>query len=272
MKKLFLIAAATLLFAANALAQAATIEKTDLSPAEINRIVKAFTANESRFRAALNTYVYSRSATINTIGMGGQITGTYRRDSFMGFNADGSRAERIDFAPVPTLTEITITPADIDNLGGLDQFAIEPKYADLYTFSFVGKEKIDELNLYVFDVAPKVMPEAKKNGQLLFQGRIWVDDKDLLIVRSKGKAVPEWKNERYPVMESWRENVDGKYWFPSYSAADDELVFNNGNVVRVKVRVKYTSYALGRTHVKAVGEDEDVPAQKPAPPAAEKKP
>ncbi|HKX82854.1 MAG TPA: hypothetical protein VJL58_01425, partial [Pyrinomonadaceae bacterium] len=196
----------------------------------------------------------------------GQITGTFRRDSFMGFNPDGSRTERIDFAPVPTLTEISITAADLDNLNGVDPFAIEPKNVDKYAFEFAGKEKIDDLDLYVFDVAPKVMPEAKKNGQQLFKGRIWVDDKDLLIVKSKGKAVPEWKNERFPVIETWRENVDGKYWFPSYSAADDELVFDNGNVVKIRVRVKYKGYALGRTEVRAVGEDEDVPTV-PSPPA-----
>lgn len=254
----------------NVFAQAPVLEKVEMSSAEVDRIVKGFTSNEAKFRQALNVYVFSRSASISTVGMGGQITGTYRRDSFLGFNPDGSRAERIDFAPVPTLTEVTITAADLDNLNGLDPFAIEPKNIDKYNFAFVGKEKIDELSLFVFDVTPKVMPEAKKNGLQLFQGRIWVDDHDLLIVKSKGKAVPEWKNERFPVIETWRENVDGKYWFPSYSSSDDELVFDNGNVVKMRVRVKYKGYALGRTDVKAVGEDEDVPAQKPTPPPVKK--
>jgi hypothetical protein len=244
----------------SALGQASEIQKVDIGQAEVDRIVRAVTANEGKFREALKEYVFSRSASISTVGMGGQLTGTYRRDSFMGFNPDGSRTERIDFAPIPTLTEVTITPADLDNLNGLDPFAIEPKNADKYAFTFVGKEKIDELDLYVFDVAPKVMPEAKKNGLQLFKGRIWVDDHDLLIVKSRGKAVPEWKNERFPIIETWRENVDGKHWFPSFSSSDDELVFENGNVVKMKVRVKYKDYAVGHTSVKAVGEDEDVPA------------
>lgn len=270
MKNLLIAAAVSiLLFAGKSFAQGSTLEKADLSPAEIDRIVKGFTANEAKFRAALNSYVYARSATINTIGMGGQITGTYRRDSFMGFNPDGSRAERIDFAPVSTLTEITMTAEDLEDLGGLNQFAIEPKSAAKYNFSFVGKEKIDELNLFVFDVTPKVMPEAKKNGERLFQGRIWVDDRDLLVVKTKGKAVPEWKNNRYPVVETWRENVDGKFWFPAYAKSDDELVFGNGNVVKLRMRVKYERYALGKTDVRAVGEDEDVPNEKPATKPAE---
>lgn len=275
MKKLPIIVLTVAYFAVvGAFAQTSNIVKTDMSPAEIDRIVKKFTSNEGLFRRALDVYAFSRSASISTVGMGGQITGTYRRDSFLAFNPDGSRVEKIEFAPIPTLTEIVITAADIDNLGGIDPFAIEPKMADKYNFSFVGKERIDELDLYVFDVSPKVMPDAKKSGPKMFSGRIWVDDKDLLIVKSKGKAVPEGKNERFPIIETWRSNVDGKYWFPAYSSSDDELVFDNGNVVKVKVRVKYTNYRLGRTDVKIVGEEEDVPAEvtkpMPAPPPTKK--
>lgn len=271
MKRLACILFLSVLAVVSAAAQASAITKVEINPAEIDRIVKKFTSNEGLFRRALVVYAFTRKASISTIGMGGQVTGTYRRDSFMTFNPDGSRVEKIEFAPVPTLTEIEITPADIDNLGGLDPFAIEPAKVSQYNFTYVGKEKIDELNLYVFDVAPKVMPEAKKNGPKLFSGRIWVDDRDLLIVKSKGKAVPEGKNERFPVIETWRQNIDGKYWFPSYSTSDDELVFDNGQVVKIKVRVKYTNYRLGRTDVRIVGE-EDVIDEKPSPSPTPKKP
>ena len=257
-----------------AFGQASTFAKADLSQPEIDNIIAKFTRNERLFREALNIYVFNRNATISTIGMGGQITGTFKRESLMTFDAAGTRVEKILFAPISTLTEVQVTQADLENLGGLDPFAIEPKHIDKYKFNYLGKEKIDELSLYVFDVAPKVMPKAEKNGLQLFQGRIWVDDQDLLIVKSKGKAVPEWKDERFAVIETWRENIDGKYWFPSYSASDDELVFDNGNVVKMKIRVKYSNYAVGRTDVKIIGEedvvDETVP--KPSPSPTPKKP
>lgn len=246
------------------------IVKTDLSQAEIDRIIKKFTQNEFLFRQALNVYAFNRYATMQTVGLGGNITGTYKRDSYLTFNENGDRFEKILFAPVSTLTEIVITVADIDNLGGIDPFAIEPKVANQYNFTYLGKEKIDELNLYVFDVAPKVMPDWKKGVAKFFQGRIWVDDEDLMIVKSKGKAVPEGK-ERFATMETIRENVDGKYWFPAYSGSDDELVFEKGQAVKMHIRVKYTDYRLGRTDVKIVGE-EDVPIEKPSPTPAPKKP
>lgn len=265
-----------LLFAilvSGAFGQATTFTKTELSPAEVNKIIARFTQGERLFREALNIYAFNRNATIATVGMGGQITGTYKRDSFLTFDSEGNRIERILFAPISTLTEITVTQADIENLGGLDPFAIEPKHIDKYKFTYLGKEKIDELDLYVFDVSPKVMPKAEKDGLRLFQGRIWVDDEDFLIVKSKGKAVPEWKDERFPIVETTRENIDGKYWFPSYSSSDDDLVFRSGQVVKIKLRVKYTNYRVGRTDVKILGEEDVIDESQPTPsPTPPKKP
>jgi hypothetical protein len=256
MKRLAVAAFAACLLAVSAFAQGSNIVKTNLSQPEIDKIVNKFTRNEALFREALNLYAFNRNAVISTVGMGGQITGTYRRDSFLTFTSDGARIERVEFAPVSTLTEIIVTQADIENLGGLDPFAIEPKDIDKYNFTYLGKEKIDELNLHVFDVAPKVMPKAKKNAPRLFMGRVWVDDQDLMIVKSKGKAVPEWENERFPIIETWRENIDGKYWFPSFSSSDDELVFDSGNVVKMRIRVKYSNYRLARTDVKIIAEED----------------
>lgn len=257
--KIFLFGLLIFCFSAfGASAQNSKIVKKDLSQAEIDRIIKKFTENEADFRYALTNYVFNRSAIVHTVGLGGQITGTYRRDSFMSLLEDGRRFEKIEFFPVPTLREISVTPEDLEDLGGVNPFALEPSVVNLYNFTYLGKEKIDELNLYVFDVAPKVMPDPKKTKQRLFVGRIWVDDQDLMIVKSKGKAVPETKQNKYPVVETWRENIDGKYWFPAYSASDDELVFDSGQVVKLKMRVKYTDYKQGRSEVKILDDDEEI--------------
>lgn len=245
---------------------ASTLTPGNLSKAQADAIVAKFTANESAFREALTNYVFNRSATVQTVGLGGNITGTYRRDSFMTFTSDGRRFERVTFAPISTLTEISVTPQDLEDLGGVNPFALEPRNVSQYNFTYLGTEKIDELNLHVFEVTPKTIPDPK-SGIRLFTGRVWVDMDDLMIVKSKGKAVPETKNDKYPIVETWRENVDGKYWFPSYSSADDELVFGSGQAVKLRMRVKYTDYKLGRSDV-IVGDAEDVsetPASAPTP-------
>ena len=231
------------------------IVKKDLSQAEINRIIKSFTTKEGEFRDALKDYNFSRSAVLQTIGLGGNVTGEYRRDSELTFNSDGTRFEKVKFAPVSTLTEINVTPEDLEDLGGINPFALDPSAINLYDFNYVGKQKIDELNLYIFDVTPKVIPNPKKSKERVFSGRIWVDDRDLQIVKSKGKALPETKENKFPVVETWRENVDGKFWFPSYSYANDQLDFDNGQVTKIKMIVKYTDYKLGRTDVRVLDDD-----------------
>lgn len=268
LRKIFLAFSVSLFAAAGVFAQGSTVTPGSLSKADVDAMVAKFTANESSFREALTSYVFNRYATINTIGLGGQISGTYRRDSFMTFTSDGRRFEKIIFSPVSTLTDMSITPQDLEDLGGVNPFALEPKNIAQYNFTYLGKEKIDELNLHVFEVTPKVIPDHK-TGLRLFSGRVWVDDEDLMIVKSKGKAVPETKNDKYPTVETWRENIDGKYWFPSFASADDELVFGSGQVVKMRLRVKYTDYKMGRTDV-IVGDAEDVsdqpqPAASPTP-------
>ena len=268
MKRTKIILFALLVLCASAaFAQNANIIKKDLSQAEIDRIVKAFTANETQFRNALNSYNFNRSASISTVGMGGQISGTYRRDSALTLTEDGRRLEKILYAPVSTLKELTVSEADIDNFSGVDQFAIEPAIAANYNFTYVGKEKIDELNLYVFDVSLKVMPDLKRVKQRFFGGRVWVDDRDLMIVKTKGKAFPVPKGEQFPVVETWRENVEGKYWFPSYSIANDELVFASGQAVKVRMKVTYTNYRQGKTDVRILDDDEPVTEETPKPAA-----
>lgn len=273
MKRVFAFSLLLFVFSAvSAFAQGESIQKVPLNQAEVDRIVKNFTDHEAQFRTALTNYVFNRSATVSTIGMGGQITGTFRRDSFMALTQSGERFEKILFAPMPTLTEINVTAQDLEDLGGINPFALEPSAISDYNFNYVGKEKIDDLNLFVFDVTPKFIPDPKKSKLRLFTGRVWVDDRDLMIVKTKGKAVPEDKNNKYPIVETWRENIDGKYWFPTYASSDDELVFDNGQAVKLKMRVKFNNYKLGRTEVRILDDDTAEPAPSPSPSPTPKKP
>lgn len=236
---------ATCLFSAFAilvLSASAQAQQASLSQPEIDRIVRAFTAKETQFRLALNNYAFKRDATIQTIGMGGQVTGEYRRVSDFSFDDKGKRYEKITFFPMTTMTEVSMTAEDLEDLGGIQPFALEISKIDQYNFVYVGKERIDELDLFVFDVGPKVLPKFKKFGERFFQGRVWVDDKDLQIVKVKGKGVPEGDNDKFPVFETYREHIDGRYWFPTYTYADDKLVFKNGQVVHLRMRVRYSDF------------------------------
>lgn len=243
-------------------AQNSNIVKRDLTAADIDRIIKKVAANEGDFRQALTNYVFNRNASISIIGLGGQIAGNYTRNSLLTLTAEGVRSERIIYAPVATTPPGFVSPEDLEDLGGVNPFAIEPSAVPQYNFTYIGVEKVDELDLYVFEVTPKVVPDPKKSKLRLFTGRIWVDTEDLMIVKSRGKAVPETKVNKFPVVETIREQVDGKYWFPSDARSDDELVFDNGSVVKLRVRVKFSGYKLGRSEVRIL---DDVPDPTPSP-------
>lgn len=223
------------------------------------RIIRAFTTKEAEFRRALNSYSFKRDALIQSIGMGGQVVGEYHRVSNFTFDDQGNRYEKISFFPMPSMPEIT--QEDIEDLGGVEPFALEPGKIDLYNIRYAGKEKIDELNLYIFDVSPKVIPSAKNPKDRLFQGRIWVDDQDLQIVKTRGKGVPETKKNKFPTVETYREHIDGRYWFPTYSYADEELIFDNGGSIHVRMKVRYMDFTVSRATLKVteVGENDNTP-------------
>jgi TonB family protein len=229
------------------LAQQAATASGSAKPANIDKIIREFSTKETQFRRALNEYAFKRDAVIQVIGMGGQIAGEYHRVSQFTFDDQGNRYEKIIFFPMPSFAGVTAE--DIEDLSGVNPFALEAGKVDQYNFTYVGKERIDELDLYIFDVAPKVMPDPKKTKERLFLGRIWVDDRDLQIVKSRGKGVPETKDNKFPNVETYREQIDGRYWFPTYSYADEDLVFGSGEVTHIRLRVKYTDFVKGHASV-----------------------
>jgi hypothetical protein len=255
------------------------------APADVDRIIRAFTQKETEFRKALNEYGFRRDAVIQTIAWGGQISGEYHRISRFVFDDSGNRFEKILQFPIPTMTEIQITAEDLEDLGGVQAFALESSKIGEYSFAYVGKEKVDELDTYVFDVTPKILADAGRLSALkkskvperYFQGRIWVDAEDLQIVKARGKGVPEF-DQRFPTFETYREQIDGKYWFPTYSYADDELNFKSGQSVHLRMRIKFTDFERLRGRATVIeqgneGDDKDKPPAKPSPtPTPQKKP
>lgn len=81
-----LIAALALLVLSAFSVMAQTNGNGAMPPAEIDRIVRSFTAKEAEFHRALNSYSFKRDALIQSIGMGGQVVGEYHRVSTFTFD------------------------------------------------------------------------------------------------------------------------------------------------------------------------------------------
>ena len=143
-------------------------------------------------------------------------------------------------APVPTLRNIQLTPEDEQDLRHVQPFVLTTGEIGEYDIRYLGKQNADEIPCYVFAVKPKKMVQGKR----YFEGQIWVDDRDLQIVKTYGKGVGLLKkgsDNQFPKFETYREQVDGKYWFPTYTTANDTLHFQSGPQ-RIKMTVKYEDY------------------------------
>jgi len=215
-------------------------------PAE--QIIQRFSQHESEFQTERANYTYSQAFVIQTVDSDGNPDGEYRMNSDILFTPDGKRYEKITFAPPDSLRRISMSKQDLDDLKNIQPFVLTTEDLPKYNVTYVGRQLVDELHTYVFDVAPKKM----EKDQRYFQGRVWVDDKDMQIVKSYGKAVPDImkkNNENiFPHFETLRENINGPYWFPTYTHADDTLHFSSGGV-RIRMTVKYSNYKrFGATH------------------------
>jgi hypothetical protein len=234
-----------------------------LSPDEI---IRRFTTRESELREVFKEYSYIQESKLQVIGPADTISGEYSQVSEFVFNDAGKRIERILKAPQPTLdrTGLTMTQEDKNAFINLQPFALTSEDLPNYTVTYVGKEKVDQLDCYVFDVIPKFMGNKKELEKLkrqkiegkFFQGRIYVDDQDLQIVKSAGKVVPEF-DQRFPKFETYRENIDGRYWFPTYTYGDDNLEFDNSRF-HVRMVTRYKNYRQFQSDVKLTGVEEEV--------------
>jgi hypothetical protein len=209
-----------------------------LDPAEV---LAAASEGGRKLTAALRDYQYYAELTIETISAADTITGKYYRFSQISFGADGNQQEKV-FEDKSTLPkEVYIGTNAANNLTRVYRFMITPEIIGLYDFSYVGRERIDEVNTIVFDVKPKVkLPDPAKSRDRYLKGRVWIEDRDLQVVKVSGEALPEQRSHRTPKFETYFQNY-GDYWFPAYTSADDAVRVGD-RFARVKVNVRFTGY------------------------------
>jgi hypothetical protein len=207
----------------------------------VEQIIQQFAAREEEFRKERDNYTYTQTFVIQTIDSDGMSDGEHRMTSEILFTPGGKRYERVTDAPAPTLQRISLSQQDLDDLEHVQPFVLTTTELPKYNITYVGRQQLDELGAYVFDVAPKTI----EKNQRYFQGRIWVEDKDLEIVKTDGKAVPDIKKKGseqvFPRFETFRENIEGHFWFPTYTRSNDTLHFTGGDV-RIRMTVRYANY------------------------------
>ena len=232
--------AISFLFVLAAAAASAAPAKADPTEPELQRIIEKFSEKESEFLLARERYTYRQTLRVEDFDGGGTSGGRYDLVSDIIFTSAGKRTERVVRAPVSTIKFVTFSPEDEQDIRSVQPFVLNSKELPKYHVRYLGREKLDEIDTLAFAVKPKEMAP----GERYFSGIAWVDEQDLQIVKTYGRATGKLKkgnDQRFPKFETFREQIDGKYWFPVLTRADDTLYFED-SVVRLKMRVKYEDY------------------------------
>jgi outer membrane lipoprotein-sorting protein len=261
--RLALLVATTVIFPAlQAFAQEGPLDPAQPKGITADEVIQRFAAKEKEFKAALDLYAYRQTVKVQTVD-GDTVDGEYAQTFDVTFDDQGHKVKTVVYAPESSLQRISMTQEDVDDIENRLPFVLTSDEIPEYDILYAGQQQEDELHCYVFDIAPKKI-EGKKR---YFQGRIWVDDHDFQIVKTYGKTVPDIRKKKssenlFPKFTTWREQIDGKYWFPTYTKADDTLHFSNQDV-HIREIVKYTNYQRFRSKVKVTYEGKEVPGAPP---------
>ncbi len=226
--------------------------RMDLSEPTIpsDQIIKQFAAKETEFQEALNHYTYRRIARVDTIDDDThKVSGEWYEVDDVTFNPEGARMEKVVDAPPSTLDQggIMMSPSDLQDIQHGYPFVLTTADLPAYDVKYIGKQKVDDLDCYVFDVSPKVIEKHKR----YLDGRIWVDATDLQIVVTNGRMVPDdtkrGQEDLHPPFMTWRQQVDGHYWFPVYTKGEGVLHFAGGSGymgfdAHLRDVIKYSDY------------------------------
>jgi len=221
-----------------------------------DEIIRRFAAKEKEFKEARENYTYTQSVTVQTLE-GDTVDGEFHQVVDITYDDKGRRVENVTFAPQPTLQRIAMSPEDFQDIERLMPFVLTTEEIPDYNITYAGQQQEDELGTYVFDISPKQMEKNRR----YFQGRIWVDNQDFQIVKTYGKSVPDIHkgNENlFPKFETYREEVDGHYWFPTYTMADDVLHFKDQDV-HIRETVRYENYKRFGSKTRIIYEGKEVP-------------
>ena len=207
-------------------------------------IVKRFSQKEDEYILSRTHYTYRKTIRIQEFGADGQPSGEFVLVTQPGRDADGKLFEKVIEKPQSTLQHLFLRSEDLDGLQRIPAFPLTSSQLAKYDLKYLGKEQVDEIDCYIFKVKPKVLDRA----HAYLDGLVWVDTKYLEVVKTYGRWVNELGEVRsatlpFTLFETYRENVDGKYWFPNYARSDD-MVHLKDVSVPVRLVIKWTDFKV----------------------------
>jgi hypothetical protein len=206
-------------------------------------IVKRFSQKEDEYIVSRTRYTYRKTIRIQEFGADGLPVGEFVLVTQPGRDVDGKLFEKVIEKPRSTLQHFFLRSEDLEGLQRIPAFPLTSGQLAKYDLKYLGKEQVDEVDCYIFQVKPRGVERIKA----YFDGIVWVDAKYLEVVKTYGKWVTDQGDMHtmadlpFSLFETYRENVDGKYWFPSYSRSDDTANLK-GVEIPVRIVIKWTDF------------------------------
>jgi hypothetical protein len=205
-------------------------------------IIKRFAEKEEAYARVRGRYGYKKTIKLTEYGNDGNPVGEFSVTTTPMVASDGRVYERVQADGVSTLRSVKLSPEDLNAISKIPAYPLAASQVEKYNITFVGRQLVDEVDCYMFQVKPRFLERANA----LFEGIVWVDTKYLEIVKTYGKFVTDLGDFHSPELpfsnfETYRENVEGKYWFPNYARSDDRLHFQDGEVP-LRVVIKWTEF------------------------------
>jgi len=215
---------------------------TDQPPIAVDEIIRRFSAQEDELARLFATYGYRKTVRLEEIGTDGRVSGQAEISGSSVVTSEGARQPRPSGEPQSTLKFLNLARDDIEALSKIPTFPLVSSNLPKYEITYQGKQPLDELSTYVFQVKPRQLERARA----YFNGLIWVDDHDLAIVKTYGKWVTETGDAQasqlpFTIFETYRQAVANKYWLPAYSRSDGSFD-NRGSAVPVRLIIRWEEY------------------------------
>lgn len=205
-------------------------------------IIRKFSQKEDQYMTARTGYGFRKTIRIDEFDPQGKLVGQYLSASEQIRAANGRIVSRVIEHPQNSLHLVTLEPEEVKELDRIPPFPLNSSQLAKYDLKYIGDEQIDEILCYIFQVKPKGVDRANA----YFEGVIWVDAKYLEVVKTYGKWINELgdvkiANMPFTTFETYRENVDGKYWFPNYQRSDQTVHLKDADYP-VRLVIKWSEF------------------------------
>lgn len=231
------------------------VSQIDAPPAA-QKLLRDAASQESAFARALGEYTWRQDFSFTELSnQQHERGGSYRVVTDIILTPTGRRIEQVIRGPYDHLRFLRMSPEDFSDLRAIVPLLLTRNLLREYSFRDLGRETVElrdstgrpqgSIPAEVFSMAPRQI----FSNQRYFEGKIWIDPVTRGIIKISGRPVPDLYHKRNGQEEenlfghftTWRQRIDGHFWFPVFTEGEDWLGFRSG-AIEVGEHITWSRY------------------------------